>query len=214
MTRLHQVSACVGVYPLSRELGYKHTENVGSDDCGQRSWEHLTSFKVLREPRIPKDIAICIGEAQDVWTLRIAQQANCSGMALGISWTHKSVFYIGHDARGPKMCVRYKIERGHNARWSRWQVVHKGGKSCGSGHGDGYKTEFIFKSMADTYIPQRLYICDKSEKTGKFRLEFDCDTGGDDPVTSFTVLLADPAAPTDEVYCIGRSAAGDRLVRG
>merc|ERR1719313_2575909 len=84
------VSACTGVYHLDDvRLGDKHTVNVGSDDCEQRSWTHQASFKVLRRPRSARDYPICLGEASGTWTWRVAKSADCSGEAAGVQWQHK-----------------------------------------------------------------------------------------------------------------------------
>lgn len=121
------VAACAGLFLLEDpRLGSKHTVNVGSEDCEQRSWTHLQSFGVLSQPRTSDDEVVCVGEAVDTWTMRIARQEDCSGMDAGRNWTHKFRFYLGKDGAGPLMCVRHINEEGrldHLKDWSRWQVV-------------------------------------------------------------------------------------------
>uniref|UniRef100_A0A7S4PTK2 Galactosyltransferase C-terminal domain-containing protein n=1 Tax=Alexandrium monilatum TaxID=311494 RepID=A0A7S4PTK2_9DINO len=207
------ISACVGIFKLEdRYLRMKHTVNVGSDDCEQRSWTHLASFKVLRHRRSPEDTPVCIGEADEVWTARIGRGLeNCTGRALGIFWRHKAVFYIGHEAQGKELCVRKKQERGRYAKWSRWQILVNEGGNCDD-NDDGYKTEFTFRSMEDVYRPPRLYLCAQAGSGNRLKLALGCSELASSP--RYAVLGAEYAHDEGEVYCLGRSRAGDRISRG
>lgn len=207
------VSVCIGIFLLEEyRLGAKHTVNVGSDDCEQRSWTHFASFKALRSPRVATDIPVCIGEAQGTWTARVARQENCTGEAMGIQWLHKATFYIGEDAMGAEMCVRRKQEEDEDLlSWSRWQIVPKTKGRCG--RNDGYTTEFVFRSMEDTYLPPRTYVCVDADNEGRLHAKFECDPLATKS-SAYAVLQAQYAIEGDSVYCIGRSSdvsQGDRI---
>jgi len=130
------ISACIGIFRLTgkefKGTEFKHTVKVGSDDCEQRSWTHLSSFKVLSRPRTSTDTPVCIGEAEGTWTARVARQQNCSGTASNLNWIHRENFWIGADEKGPEICVRFKIEDAMKRKWSKWQVERvRDGKGCG-----------------------------------------------------------------------------------
>lgn len=208
------VSVCVGVYRLDDyRLGIKHIVNVGSDDCEQRSWTHLTSFKALRHPRSPRDFPICTAEAAGTWTWKIGKSANCSGDEFGPHWEHRDVFYVGEDASGSLMCVMSKKER--QTEWSRWAVMPADDDgSCGPiEYDDEYVTEFTFRSMEDSYLPPRIYLC-ASISEGRLRLDLGCNPRSTEQGVAYPVLNATRTRLPDEIFCIGRHRTGDRIAKG
>ncbi|CAK0830000.1 unnamed protein product, partial [Prorocentrum cordatum] len=209
--------ACVGTYKVSKEIGKKHTVNVGSDDCEQRSWKHFASFQVLRRPRGPQDQPVCVGEANGTWTLRVSLSEDCSGQALGLAWNHKAVFYIGEDASGPPMCVMYRTYPRKSLRnWSRWMVAPKDEYESCEETWHGYRTHFVFRSMQDSYDPPRVFLCVESDELGRLAMRLEraralCETPAHG---SFAVLRADFAGGGRDVFCVGRALVGDHVARG
>jgi hypothetical protein len=209
------VSVCVGIYHLDdARIGTKHIVNVGSDDCEQRSWTHLTSFKALRRPRSARDFPVCTAEAAGTWTWKIAKSGNCSGDELGPHWEHRDIFYVGEDASGMLMCVMSKTEY-RKKEWSRWAVVPADDDgNCGPvEYDEEYVLEFKFRSMEDTYVPSRIYLC-ASILEGKMRLALGCNPRSTDQAVAYAVLNSSVAQTPEEVFCIGHHETGDRIAKG
>jgi len=212
------VDVCTGFYKLEDyRLGSKHTMNVGSDDCEQRSWTHELSFKALRTPRTPEDKPVCVGEANGVWTARIDRNQSCEGEALGVNWTHKSVFYTGDDAVGGELCVRYRVETAKDLTgWSRWKVVKaKAGEPCPPSD-EKWTAHYSFRSMEDTYTPPRTHLCVGKTRGGDPLLTLGCqDKETKHYEHRYAVYNGQHArAAIGKVYSICRSDSGDTIVEG
>eukprot|EP00927_Polykrikos_kofoidii_P012311 TRINITY_DN15305_c0_g1_i1.p1 TRINITY_DN15305_c0_g1~~TRINITY_DN15305_c0_g1_i1.p1 ORF type:complete len:950 (-),score=143.37 TRINITY_DN15305_c0_g1_i1:133-2982(-) len=210
------VDVCTGTYWIEdARILQKQTVNVGSDDCEQRSWTHQGSFKALRFPRSPEDQPVCVGEADGVWTTRLDLQENCSGMALGVMWKHKAVFYVGSDAAGRGLCVRHKNETAEDlTQWSRWRISYVNStQSCHGITTSGWQAHFSFQSMEDSPKTLRRRLCVGLSANNVVRFGFDCT----DPEGKRSVMVLSwtfGVRIVGDLYCIHRNSDGDVVLAG
>jgi len=222
---------CAGSHLVAHSDREKFTVYIGSDDCGFRSWTHVTSFEALRRPRSPSDRAVCIGTSDEDHTVRVAWGSNCSGVALGVKWRHTNVFYVGskQSTDHEDMCVRYIHEKGEWQHFSRWQIIPKRNGSCGNRYrSDGFQEDFAFKSLENTYSPPRIHLCAAIDAHGHLRLLLGCSTHEEEDALiakaeRFAVLNAEgvwgsillkPESQSRELFCIAHNEkAGDVILQ-